>query len=174
MESPHGQGARVPLRLARRGIRRFTREMSDSDMERTNDAGRCGDDRRRMNRRGFLGSAAATASAAALTTLAPASALGANERVVVAVMGTNGRGRTLARGFAGLAGATVAFVCDVDERAIVKGKKAVTDAGGAAPTGVKDVRRVLDEKSVDALIVAAPNHWHAPASILACTAGKHV
>jgi len=127
-----------------------------------------------IDRRSFLGGAAAGLTATTLAGLGPASACGAGERVHVAIVGTNGRGRALAKGFGGLKEVRVVYVCDVDARAIDKGKKAVVDVGEPAPEGVKDFRRTLDDKSVDALVVATPNHWHAPASILACAAGKHV
>ncbi|MFM9068291.1 MAG: Gfo/Idh/MocA family protein, partial [Planctomycetota bacterium] len=71
-------------------------------------------------------------------------------------------------------GAVVAAVCDVDERALGKGVAAVEKATGKAPRTERDLRRLLDDKSIDILVVAAPNHWHAPATILGCAAGKHV
>jgi predicted dehydrogenase len=99
----------------------------------------------------------------------------ANDTIVLAIMGTNGRGTDLAQGFARERGCEVAFVCDVDQRAIGKGQQAVeSSASKRRPEGVGDFRKVLDDKSVDALVIAAPDHWHAPATILACAAGKHV
>lgn len=97
-----------------------------------------------------------------------------NEKFVVGIMGVNSRGKALARGFARLPEAEVAYICDVDQRAI---DKAISDVGEhqeIAPKGVKDFRRILDDQDVDALVVATPDHWHAPAAILACQAGKHV
>src|SRR5690349_7351759 len=91
-----------------------------------------------------------------------------SEKVVVAVMGLNGRGSVLANVFAKSPNAVVAAVCDVDSTVLAK---------AAATLGVKslgDFRRALDDKSVDALVIAAPDHWHAPAAILAMSAGKHV
>ncbi len=108
----------------------------------------------------------------------------ANERVVVGVMGTSrtakggdGRGAHLAATLAGLPGVHVAYVCDVDERNVPKAIESVmkkAPQGASAPIGVKDFRKVLDDKAVDALVIATPDHWHAPAAILACAAGKHV
>ena len=97
-----------------------------------------------------------------------------SQKIIVGIMGTNGRGTKLSGVFAGLSGSEVAYVCDVDERAISKAGAAVHEAGAKTPKGVKDFRRILDDKSVDALVIAAPDHWHAPAAILACAAGKHV
>jgi predicted dehydrogenase len=98
-----------------------------------------------------------------------------NEKIVVAIMGTNGRGIALAEGFATLPGAEVGYICDVDEQARNKGVAAVLKAGQKKkPKAVVDFRQVLQDKAVDALVIAAPDHWHAPAAILALKAGKHV
>src|SRR5262245_13006094 len=126
-----------------------------------------------MNRRTFLGVAA---GAVAL------GAAGANDRIVVGVMGTSrsnsgrnpGRGATLAMGLAALPGAEVAYVCDVDEKHLAAAVADVASKQSRPPTPVKDFRRILDDKAVDALVIATPDHWHAPAAILGCAAGKHV
>ncbi len=97
----------------------------------------------------------------------------ANDTVVVGVMGVNSRGAALAAGFAKLPGVRVAHICDVDAR--VAGRVAESlGKNQKAPQITADFRRVLDDAQVDALVVAAPNHWHAPATILGCAAGKHV
>ncbi len=98
----------------------------------------------------------------------------AQETVVLGVIGTNGRGTALAGSFAGIGGARVAYVCDVDERVIGKAVSAVDGKQSDAPKQVTDLRRILDDASVDAVVVATPDHWHGPATILACAAGKHV
>lgn len=97
-----------------------------------------------------------------------------SNKLVLAVMGTNGRGLGLASGFTKQPGAEVAWIIDVDDQAAAKGAAAVVSAGGNEPQTARDFRRALDDKSVDALVIAAPDHWHAPATILACSAGKHV
>ena len=140
-----------------------------------------------FGRRGFLQGSAAAALAIGLSppTTQPIAcgaeepgaapkAVGPNERLVIGIMGVNGRGSALAQTFAANPGATVGFVCDVDEQALAKGAAVVEKATGKAPTKVKDFRKLLDDKSIDVLVVAAPNHWHAPATILGCAAGKHV
>jgi predicted dehydrogenase len=86
----------------------------------------------------------------------------------------NGRGSGLASGFCRSENCAVAYVCDVDQRAVDKAVRLVADAQGTSPSGVKDFRRILDDPSVDALVIATPDHWHGPATILACAAGKHV
>ena len=96
------------------------------------------------------------------------------ERIAVGVMGVNGRGGALAQGFMQQPNCEVAYVCDVDQNVLDRVTKTVSQKQERKPTGVKDFRRMLDDKSLDAILVAAPNHWHAPATILGCAAGKHV
>src|SRR6266700_1263341 len=128
-----------------------------------------------MKRRQFVKSVSATGLGLAAGR-SPLLALGGSpaEKVVVAVMGLNGRGTMLARVFGKTPNAEVAYVCDVDSQVLAKGLTAVGEAQGKAPKGLADFRRALDDKSVDALVIAAPDHWHAPAAILALAAGKHV
>jgi predicted dehydrogenase len=95
-------------------------------------------------------------------------------KVVVAVMGVNGRGGQLATTFLSQPNCEIGYVCDVDERALSRVVKSVRDRQERAPQGIVDFRQALDDKGIDALVCAAPNHWHAPATILACAAGKHV
>jgi predicted dehydrogenase len=94
---------------------------------------------------------------------------GAGDDVVVALIGCGSQGRGVATSMAAVPGVRIAYVCDPDEERL---NAARTELG--AGESVTDLRRILDDKSVDAVIVATPDHWHAPASILACDAGKHV
>ncbi len=126
-----------------------------------------------VNRRRFIQSTSLATASLALATRSVRSE-SANERVRVAVMGVNGRGTALARGFASQSNCEVVYVCDVDQRAIDKAAAAIAAVNTKRPAGIKDFRRALDDKNVDALAIAAPNHWHAPATILGCSAGKHV
>jgi predicted dehydrogenase len=128
-----------------------------------------------IDRRRFLGQAAAFSAAAGLglTGRSSRAAESPSNKIVVGVMGLS-RGQALAAGFAKQAGVEVKYVCDVDSTRAESGAAHVADATGKAPQAIGDFRRILDDKSVDALICAAPNHWHAPATILACAAGKHV
>lgn len=96
------------------------------------------------------------------------------EKVVVCAMGLNGRGTVLARVFAKTPNAEVASVCDVDAKVLAKAAAAVGEAQGKPVKAIVDFRRALDDKSIDALVIASPDHWHAPATILALAAGKHV
>ncbi len=139
-----------------------------------------------LTRRTFL----ATSSALGVGLAAPrwwrSAALGADpvppsKKIIVGVMGTShnadggdGRGSALAAGFASLPGAEVAYVCDVDARNVGKTVDSVAKKQSRAPKGVKDFHAILDDPAVDALVVATPDHWHGPATLLGCAAGKHV
>ena len=76
--------------------------------------------------------------------------------------------------FTSLPNTEIAYVCDVDSRALEKAAAAVMRRQEKRPQSVTDFRQILDDKAVDVLSIAAPNQWHAPATILACAAGKHV
>ena len=121
-------------------------------------------------RRTFLkaGGVGAAASAIALAGPSP-TAHGAAERIVMGLVGCGGRGRGLARSFAARKDVKVAYVCDPDSNRRAQARKET-----GADHDVADMRKVLDDESVDAVIVATTDHWHGPATILACDAGKHV
>ena len=125
-----------------------------------------------QTRRSFL---KASLAAAVFPNLVPASAFGANARLAMAVVGTGGRGRHLARQFAKLNGVRVVAACDVDSREL---KKCLDETnrqyGDTACHGYTDFREVVSLKDVDAVTVATPDHWHALVSIAAARAGKHV
>jgi len=96
-----------------------------------------------------------------------------SNKVVVAAMGVNSRGAYLAKSFSELPNVEVAYICDVEEKAIQNGMDALKDAA-RKPSLVKDIRELLNKKDYDALLIATPDHWHAPAAILAVQHGKHV
>ncbi|PSL36160.1 Gfo/Idh/MocA family protein [Chitinophaga ginsengisoli] len=97
-----------------------------------------------------------------------------SNKLVLGVMGVNSRGNWLAQCAAKLPGAEIGYICDVEDGAIAKGLKAVAGAQDRKPTVIKDIRQLLERKDFDALFVATPDHWHAPAAIMATAAGKHV
>lgn len=101
-------------------------------------------------------------------------AQGANERVNLAMVGVNSRGNALAEAFAHLKDAHIGYVCDVDSRAMVRTTKKVAGIQKRQPAAQADFRRMLEDPAVDAVVIATPDHWHAPAAILAMNAGKHV
>lgn len=100
--------------------------------------------------------------------------LGANEKVKVGVMGVNSRGLALSSNFALQPNCEVVTICDVDTRAAEKCITTVEGIQKSKPKNQPDFRKALDDKDMDALVIAAPDHWHAPAAILASKAGKHV
>jgi predicted dehydrogenase len=127
------------------------------------------------SRRQFLKHTTTLAAATAVArTLPRARAQSPNEKVVLGIIGPGGMGTNLLRSFAAQADVEIAWVCDVDVNRMGAAAQAVEKARGKAPQSDKDLRRILEDKSVDAVIIATPDHWHAPATILACDAGKHV
>jgi predicted dehydrogenase len=126
-----------------------------------------------MNRKEFIKN---TSLATAGITILNFPVFGKNapsNKVVVAVMGVNSRGAYLADCFSQLANVEVAYLCDVEEKAIANGLKPFATAE-RKPTIIKDIRELLNKKDFDALIIATPDHWHAPATLLGVTHGKHV
>ncbi|HEX3147648.1 MAG TPA: Gfo/Idh/MocA family oxidoreductase [Gemmataceae bacterium] len=92
----------------------------------------------------------------------------------VAVVGVNGRGMSHVGGFNGARGCEITHICDVDPKVTSRAMDAVSKKRGKDPTFVQDIRRLLDDKTIDVVSIATPNHWHALASIWAMQAGKHV
>jgi predicted dehydrogenase len=103
-----------------------------------------------------------------------ANILGANEKILVGVMGVNSRGFALANNFALQPNAEVISISDTDTRAAEKCIASVAGQQNSKPKNEPDFRKALESKDLDVLVVAAPDHWHAPAAILASKAGKHV
>jgi predicted dehydrogenase len=124
------------------------------------------------NRRQFLKrSSSGVAAAVGLTSFATSAAEQKIRKLRVALIGCGGRGIHDAGLFQHVPYVELAYVCDVDQQRLQSAAKSFgVDRGHA----VGDVRKLLDDKTLDAVIVATPDHWHAPAAILACNAGKHV
>jgi len=100
--------------------------------------------------------------------------IGSNEKIRVSVMGVNSRGNALAKSFASQPNCEVAHLCDVDSRVLGKCIKVVSGIQSFKPTGFGDFRKSLQSKDIDAMVIATPDHWHAPAALIAMQAGKHV
>jgi len=122
------------------------------------------------NRRKFI----KTSSTAALSLPLAARAVGANEKITVGIIGPGGMGSAHLSTLSHNKAVNIAYVCDVDERRTARARTTVEKAKGKAPKAVGDMRRIFEDKDVDAVWIATPDHWHAPATILACEAGKHV
>jgi predicted dehydrogenase len=124
-----------------------------------------------VTRRDFLKTTATASALGGVTFLArPERVFGANDRVRVAVCGLNGRGKDHLDAFSRLPNVEVAALCDVDESVLNKRRREVR----GSPRLFADVRRLLEDPSIDAISIATPNHWHALMAIWACQAGKDV
>lgn len=124
----------------------------------------------RWTRRNFLANAAAGAAAAAVLAPARSRALGANERVRVAIIGAGNQGKRHCESLMTLSDAEIVYVCDVDPQRL--GEQVARTNGKAK--GISDLRRALDDPSIDAVTLPVPDHWHTPAALLALAAGKHI
>lgn len=134
--------------------------------------------RREFLERSMLVSAAAVAisqSASALAAEEKPGAVSANEKMSVAVVGVRGRGGSHLGGFGGNKFTQVTHICDVDETVGQQSCDEFAAArGGQRPEFVKDIRKLLENKSIDIVSIATPNHWHALGAIWSIQAGKHV
>lgn len=102
------------------------------------------------------------------------SAADKDDKLIVGVIGTGGMGSNHTRELAGRRDVELAYVCDVDQNRLKTAASLVESRAGKVPKAETDMRRVLDDKRVDAVYIATPDHWHTPAAILALDAGKHV
>ena len=123
------------------------------------------------NRRHFLQSTAAGTLTAAATSATHAWVAGPSGSVRVGLIGCGGRGRHDAGLFAENPDVEIAYVCDPDEE---RRTEAAKQFGVSDSRAIGDMRRLLEDETVGAVIVGTPDHWHSPAAILACNAGKHV
>src|SRR5437870_5068783 len=132
-----------------------------------------------INRREFLKTGAKTgAGLAALEGITfitrPERVFGANDRVRVAIFGVRGRGWDHVEEYHTLPDVEVASLCDVDENVSAKRVADMEKRGWAKPSTCHDPREVMDDKSIDAVSIATPNHWHSLIAIWACQSGKDV
>lgn len=129
-----------------------------------------------LNRRGFLEGAAKGAAAAALTSASYSRVLGANEKVALATIGVGGRGQSLTGGFARRDDCEILWLCEADEKrgGLAELINRLENEKGRRPNYTPDLRNVLEDGSVDAVVIATSDHWHGPAAVWACQAGKDV
>jgi predicted dehydrogenase len=99
---------------------------------------------------------------------------GANDKIVLGLIGAGARGTLLTTGMTKAEGIETKYVCEVDETRGHGAVKQLTEIQGYAPKRVADMRRVLEDKDVDAVVIATPGHWHALATVWACQAKKDV
>ena len=128
-----------------------------------------------VSRRTFVKTAGLTGVGLGLQGVSPAILQGRPSfKIVVGMMGVNSRGRALAKSFAALEDVEVGYVCEVDQEALARAQKEVAAIQGIAPAGMEDIREMVLQSDMDALVIAAPDHWHTPAALMALSAGKHV
>jgi predicted dehydrogenase len=130
-----------------------------------------------VNRREFLDVLAVGAAGLAIRSSARSygQILGSNSRLNFAVIGLNSRGYAhLSSLKANKQSACISHVCDVDSNTLKKFAAATQEAMGSAPATEKDFRKILEQKDVDAISIASPDHWHTPMAIAGLQAGKHV
>src|SRR5258706_12588444 len=127
-----------------------------------------------IERREFLKTTGKAITVGAATLALGGKILGANDRVRVAVCGVRGRGNDHIRGFARVPATELAALCDVDESVLNQRLGDVEKLGVPKPKSFVDVRKLLEDKSLDAISIACPNHWHSLMAIWACQAGKDV
>jgi predicted dehydrogenase len=122
-----------------------------------------------LNRRDFI-----SRGSAGVAALSAFSALGANNRVRVAICGVHGRGNDHLENYAKLQNVQIAALCDIDENVLAKRVAQMDKMGLPKPVTYTDIRKLLEDKSIDAISIATPNHWHSLMAIWACQAGKDV
>jgi len=127
-----------------------------------------------LSRRSFVRRAACGLAGLTTATLLPNSVRGANDKIRVAAIGVRTQGMIMARSFIKTGRADIAAVCDVDGQILAERMKEIESLQKKAPKAYADFRRVLEDKDVDAVLVATPDHWHAIMAIRSCEAGKDV
>src|ERR1035438_3302608 len=118
-----------------------------------------------IDRRDFL-----KTGAAAVAAFQARNVLGANDRVRIAVVGLRGRGLDHIRSIHEIPNVELAAICDIDESVIAQRLDSIEKLGMPKPQTFGDVRKLLEDKSIDAISIAAPNHWHSLMGIWACQA----
>ncbi|CAN0097886.1 unnamed protein product, partial [Chrysoparadoxa australica] len=127
------------------------------------------------NRRSFIkkSSVGVLGITMGMTAKSYAKIMGANDRVNIGVAGIRQQGFNHIRNYAALNNVEVMALCDVDSRLFPERLEWLKNNGGTVPKTYVDIRKLLENKDIDAISVATPNHWHALAGIWAAQAGKH-
>ncbi|HYL62931.1 MAG TPA: Gfo/Idh/MocA family oxidoreductase [Candidatus Methylomirabilis sp.] len=127
-----------------------------------------------IERRDFLKTTGKAVTLGAASLALGGKILGANDRVRIAICGLRGRGNDHIRGFSRVPGTELAALCDVDDAVMNMRLGTVEKLGRPKPKSYVDVRKLLEDKEIDAISIATPNHWHSLIAIWACQAGKDV
>lgn len=126
------------------------------------------------NRRDFIKSSTGAVAASTLGFNLTSYAGSPSDTIRVAIVGFNGQGGSHINQYAKMPNVEIAALCDVDDSVMAKGSATVEKLTGKKPTAYQDFRKLLEDKSIDAVSIATPNHWHSLMGIWACQAGKHV
>jgi len=132
--------------------------------------------KKHLTRRQVIRTAAVGAAGLAVSSMTPRAhgRLGINDRIRIAIVGLNGRGKTHIKSFSQIPGVNIAYLVDVDSRLFGPRIKMVEELTGETPEVAKDIRKILDDRTLNAVSIATPNHWHSLMTIWACQAGKDV
>jgi len=130
--------------------------------------------KRNITRRKFIQNTAGAAALFTVPTIIPASAFGSNDKIQVAVLGVNGRGKDHIKGFQRLDNAQVVYICDPDKNVLAERSADFEKTYSRKVMVEQDLRKIFENKKIDAVSVATPNHWHTLAAIWAMQAGKDV
>jgi len=129
----------------------------------------------RQNRRQFIHKTLAAAATVTIAgTKSSGQVVGANEVIRVAIAGLNGRGSAHLGAYAGMPNVQITHLVDPDTRTFANRVRQVQQRTDIAPTPVQDIRRALEDRNLNAVSIATPNHWHSLMTIWAAQAGKHV
>ncbi len=133
--------------------------------------------RRDFIKKSIIGTAGMAIGGIGISAKSYASIMGANDRINVAVIGIRSQGRAHINRYCSLNkthNVNLKTLCDADEQFFNERAKMVVEKTGVTPIFEWDIRKVLEDKEIDAVSLATPNHWHALGTIWACQAGKHV
>lgn len=128
------------------------------------------------SRRNFLKQAALGAAGftVGMSARSYGSILGANDRVRFGVVGLNGRGQALMKAVRAVPNADITWLCDVDSRVLQEANGLAKEITGQPVKTEKDIRNLVEKDDLDAVAIAAPDHWHTPMTLMAVANGKHV
>lgn len=126
-----------------------------------------------MNRKQFIRNSSLTAAGITILNFPIFGKNAPSNKVILGVMGVNSRGAYLAECFSKLPNVEIAYICDVEEKAIINGLKPFENAT-RKPVVIKDIRELVKKQDFDALIIATPDHWQTTAALMAVAHGKHV
>ncbi len=129
---------------------------------------------KQQSRRHFLSSTIGGGAAAVAGASVKSANASVNDQIAVALIGFRGMGANHVLNIAANNGARVVALCDVDDKVLAGGVSKVKRISGNTPRTTRDFRSIIDDKSIDAVVIATPHHWHCPIAVPALLAGKDV